>query len=66
MFGILDTVSEMVEDTLNLGASVITLGAYGDVDRDTLQRLVANGVSIAMLAEETGVAVDVLEEFLED
>lgn len=55
---------EIAEDAVKIGTSVVTLGQYGELSRSNLTRLVSNGISLASIADESGIAVEVLQDIL--
>jgi len=61
-----DAVEELVVDTLSMAESVITLGDQGEFSKDQIARMVSNGVTLFAVAEFTGVAVDVIEDFMDE
>lgn len=66
MFGILDGIEKSVGNALDVGLGVLTLGECGRVDKQSLSKLISDGIEIAVLAEALDVAEDVLEKILED
>lgn len=55
---------EISEDAVKIGTSVVTLGQYGELSRTNLSRLVSSGISVATIADESGIAVEVLQDIL--
>jgi hypothetical protein len=70
MFGVIEdmvkTTANIVEDSIDIGVSVVTLGEYGDINKENVSRLIASGIIIYALSEATGIAVELLESALED
>lgn len=66
MFGLLDDAADLVSDTLDVGASILTLGVYGELSQANVRRILATGVTIYELSEATGVALSVLREFIDE
>jgi len=70
IFGFIDemvsTIAKTVEDVIDVGLSVITLGEYGELSKENVSRIIASGVTIAALSEATGVAVELIEQALDD
>ena len=67
MFGLFDGLTKVVKSGLNVGESLVT----GDwiengVDKDELATLIAGGLTIFVISEATGIAVDVLETVMDD
>lgn len=58
-----DFVFKSVDNALSLVGDIMT---GEDIDRRKVSKLVADGVSIALIASAAGVAVDVIERMLED
>ena len=56
----------MVEDTIDVGLAVVTLGEYGELNKRNVSRLIASGMTLIAISEATGVAVDLLERTLEE
>lgn len=55
---------EIAEDAVKIGTSVVTLGKYGELSRTNLTRLVCSGVSVASISDESGIAIEVLQDIL--
>ncbi len=70
MFGFIDDAiklgTRIVEDTIDVGIGVITLGECGDLNTHKVARLIASGYTLYQISEASGVAVDLLEKMLED
>lgn len=62
----INTTAKMVEDAIDVGTAVITLGEYGELSKENVSRLISSGMTIYALSEATGVAVDLIEKALED
>jgi hypothetical protein len=62
MFGIFDGIEKSVSNALDVGIGFMTFGEYGDISKDTISRLIADGIELAVIAE----ALDVSEDFLRD
>ena len=60
------TTANVVEDAIDIGTSVVTLGEYGELSKENVSRLIASGMTIYALSEATGIAVDVIEKVLND
>lgn len=58
--------TKVVADTIDIGTAVITLGEYGEMSKENVSRLVATGITIYALSEASGVAVDIIERFLDE
>lgn len=58
-----DFIFKSVDNALSLVGDIMT---GEDIDRRKVSKLVADGVSIAVIASAAGVAVDVIEKLLED
>ena len=66
MFGIFDGIQKSVSNVIDVGTGIITLGEYGDCSKETVSKLIADGVEVAIIAQLAGVGEDVIEKFLED
>jgi len=62
----IDTTTKIVEDAVDISVSIVTLGEYGELSKENVSRLIASGLTVYMLAEATGVAVDVIESVLDE
>lgn len=58
-----DFIFKSVDNALSLVGDIMD---GEDIDRRKVSKLVADGVSIALIASAAGVAVDVIEKLLED
>lgn len=70
MFGFIDdmvkTTAKLVEDVVDVSIGVVTLGEYGEVSKENVSRIIASGVTIYALSEASGVAVDILQNALDE
>lgn len=66
MFGIIDTITDAVVDTVNVATTVGTLGILGSADIHTVKRLAIAGLTAYEIASMTGLATDVVMEALND
>jgi len=70
MFGFINDMVEetvkLVDDTVDVSLAVVTLGEYGELSKDNVTRLIATGITVYTLSEATGVAVELIEQVLED
>tara|TARA_R110000782_G_scaffold85221_2_gene165728 strand:- start:1968 stop:2180 length:213 start_codon:yes stop_codon:yes gene_type:complete len=70
MFGfinsIIDESVKIVDDAIDVGLAVVTLGEYGELSKDNVTRLIAAGLTIYAISEATGVAVDLIERALDE
>lgn len=69
MFGIFDDVVDAVVDTTSSVVSkTVDLGTLGTVSvtKEQVAGLIATGVAVYELSEASGIAVDVIEQFLEE
>lgn len=64
--GVIDLTTETISDVIDVGTAVVTLGEYGDLNKQNVSRLVASGMTLYALSEATGVAIELLEKALED
>ena len=58
--------TQAIEDVIDVTTSVLTLGEYGELSQDNVLRLIDSGMTVAMLSDATGVAVDVIQDVLDD
>lgn len=63
---VVDVAVSTVEDVVDIGTSVVTLGAYGELSSENVTRLLATGLTIYELSELTGVAMELLQEVADD
>ena len=70
VFSLIDDVikstSSVVEDAIDVGTAVITLGEHGDFNKKNVSRLIASGLTVYAIAELASVTVDAVEKVLED
>jgi len=70
MFGIFNDIvkatSDIIEDAVDVSLAVVTLGEYGELNKENVSRLIASGLTIYAISEVTGVAVDLIEKALDD
>tara|TARA_R110000772_G_scaffold43692_1_gene100653 strand:- start:9025 stop:9237 length:213 start_codon:yes stop_codon:yes gene_type:complete len=70
MFGfinsMIDETVKILDDVVDTGLAVVTLGEYGELNKENVTRLLAAGLTIYTISEVTGVAVDLIEKALED
>lgn len=63
---VIDLAVNTVGDVVDISTSIVTLGAYGELSSENVTRLLATGLTIYELSELTGVAVELLEEVIDD
>jgi len=63
---VVESTTEVVSDAIDVGLGVVTLGEYGELNKENVSRLIAAGMTIYGISEATGVAVDLIEKALED
>lgn len=56
---------ELVEDAVDVGVHVLSLGEYGELNKQNVSRLIAAGMTVYTISEATGVAVELIEKVLE-
>ena len=70
MFGFINSMIDesvkIVDDAIDVGLAVVTLGEYGELSKDNVTRLIAAGLTIYAISEATGVAVDLIEKALDE
>jgi len=70
VFGFIDeainTTAKIVEDAVDVGSSVVTMGEYGELSKENVSRLIASGITLYTLSEATGLAIDVLQSVLDE
>ena len=70
MFGFINSMIDesvkIVDDAIDVGLAVVTLGEYGELSKDNVTRLIAGGLTIYTISEATGVAVDLIEKALDE
>ncbi len=70
MFGfVTDMINEtvkIVDDAVDVGLAVVTLGEYGELSKENITRLIASGLTIYAISEVSGVAVDLIEKALDN
>tara|TARA_R110000782_G_scaffold147178_2_gene239971 strand:+ start:867 stop:1058 length:192 start_codon:yes stop_codon:yes gene_type:complete len=62
----IDETVKILDDVVDTGLAVVTLGEYGELNKENVTRLLAAGLTIYTISEVTGVAVDLIEKALED
>jgi hypothetical protein len=63
---VLSETTKIVEDVVDVGLAVVTLGEYGELSKKNVSRLIDSGLTIYDISEATGVAIDLIEKVLED
>lgn len=58
-----DFITNAVENVLDIGGSLLS---GEDITNQQIAKLISDGVSVAVIASSTGLAVDVIEQILED
>lgn len=70
VFGFIDeainTTAKIVEDAVDVGSFVVTMGEYGELSKENVSRLIASGITLYALSEATGLAIDVLQSVLDE
>jgi len=66
MFGIFDVVADAVENTIDVGLGIVSLGEYGDFNKRTVSKMVADGIEIYTIASFFDVGTDVIQGMLDD
>ena len=66
MFGIFNGIADSVENALDVGVGVLTMGEYGNLNKRSLSKMIADGIELAIIAEAYDVGIDVLNEMIED
>lgn len=66
MFGLFDGVAKSVENAIDVGVGVLTLGEYGNLDKKSISKLIADGIEMAVIAEALDISQDVLERILDE
>jgi hypothetical protein len=61
-----DAACDLTDSALNVGVGVITLGQFGTLNSEQIGKLLASGYTIYELSELTGVAVELIQEVLND
>jgi hypothetical protein len=61
---IFNRAAKAATDVVDVATAVVTLGQYGELSRSNISRLVSEGVSVATLSEESGIAVEVIYDML--
>lgn len=63
---LLNAVCDLTESTVNVGVGVITLGQFGNLNSEQIGKLLKSGYTIYELSEITGVAVELIQEVMDD
>jgi len=66
MFGLFDGIQKSVENVIDVGVGVMTLGEYGDFSKSSVSKMVADGIELYVVAEVFDTTVDVIEKMIED
>ena len=66
MFGLFDGIQKSVENAIDVGIGVMTLGEYGDFSKSSVSKMIADGIELAIVAEFYGTTVDIIEEMVKD
>lgn len=65
MFGIFDGIKDAVENVIDVGVGVVTLGEYGDFSKSTVSKMIADGIEVAVIANTFDVGIDVIEKMID-
>lgn len=57
---------DAVENAVDVGLGIMTLGEYGDFSKKTVSKMIANGVEIYAIAQFFDVGIDVIEDMIKD
>lgn len=63
MFGFLEDV---IENVIDVGVGVLTLGEYGDFSKKTVSKMLADGIEIYTIASFFDVGIDTIEEMIKE
>lgn len=66
MFGFFDGIEKSVSNAIELGTGLLTLGEFGDVSKERIAKLVADGIELYIVADMYDTPVDVVEQILEE
>lgn len=66
MFGIFDSVADAVENVIDVGVGVVTLGEYGNFSKRTVAKMIADGIEVAVIANTFDVGIELVEEMIKD
>ena len=66
IFGFIEDGAKLIEDAVDVGTSVATMGMYGELNKENVSRLISAGLTVYAISEATGVAVDLIEKALEE
>ncbi len=65
MFGLFDTVVDSVDNAINVGLGVISLGEYGNFSQQTVSKMIADGIEIAVVAQFFDVTTDTIKDMID-
>lgn len=65
MFGIFDDLQESVENAFDVGLGIVTLNEYGDANKSTISKLVADGIEVAVIAQLFDTTEDIIKDMID-
>ena len=65
MFGIFDEITNAVDNVIDVGIGVVTLGEYGDFNQRTVSKMVADGIEIAVVANFFEVSENIIKDMID-
>ena len=66
MFGMFDGIQKAVENVIDVGIGVATMGEHGNISKQSVSKMVADGIEIALIASAFNVGVDIVEKLIEE
>ena len=65
MFGIFDNIEKSVSNVIDVGLGVISLGEYGDFSKQSVSKMVADGIELYIIADFYDTSVDIIKEMVD-
>jgi len=66
MFGIFGGIEKSISNAIEVGLGLITFNELGEVSKDRIAKLVADGVELAIVADLYETSVGVIEKVIEE
>ena len=59
-------LTDSIENAIDVGVGLVSFGEAGDFSKESVAKLIADGLTVAVIAHGYGVAEDVIQELLDD
>lgn len=66
MFGLFDGIEKSVSNVIDVGIGVMTLGEYGNFSKQSVSKMVADGIELYIIADFYETSVDVIKDMVDN